>query len=44
MKDRKEIPRPQAAGEVSEAMTVKVYKNLSDVPFSRLWIHGTNAK
>ncbi len=43
-KDRKEIPRPQAADDVSEAMTVKVYKNLSDVPFSRLWTHETKAK
>jgi hypothetical protein len=37
MKDRKEIPRPQSANDVREAMAVKVYKRLSDVPlFSAL--------
>ena len=33
MKDRKEIPRPQAADDVHQAMTVKIYKRLSGVPF-----------
>ena len=44
MKDRKEIPRPQAADDVREAMTVKIYKRLSDVPFFLLLTHGTKAK
>jgi len=34
MKDRKEIPLPEGANDVAEAITVKVYKRLSDRPFA----------
>ncbi|MGA8151574.1 MAG: hypothetical protein WB952_11535 [Terriglobales bacterium] len=40
MKDRSEIPRPQGADDVGEAMVVKVYNRLSDVPFFPLLGHG----
>jgi hypothetical protein len=43
-KDRKEIPRPQGANDVREAMTVKVYKRLSDVPFFSLLTGSTPSK
>jgi hypothetical protein len=43
-KDRKEIPRPQGANDVHEAMTVKTYKRLSDVPFFSLLTRRTKAK
>lgn len=44
MKDRKEIPRPQGANDVREAMTAKVYRRLPDVPFFSLLATGTKAK
>jgi len=34
MKDRKEVPLPEGAKDVVEAITVKVYKRLSDRPFA----------
>jgi hypothetical protein len=43
-KDRKEISRPQGANDVREAMTVKVYKKLSDVPFFSVLTRGTQPK
>jgi len=43
-KDRKEIPHPQGANDVREAMTVKVYKRLSDVPFFSLLTGSTPSK
>jgi hypothetical protein len=42
MTERKEIPRPANADDVREAMTVKIYKKLSDVPFFQLLKHGTS--
>lgn len=39
-KDRKEIPRPQAANDVRDAMKVKVYRALSEVPFFPLLTLG----
>jgi hypothetical protein len=44
MQDRKEIPRPETADDVREAMTVKIYRRLSDVPFSNLFMRGTKSK
>lgn len=44
MKDRKEIHRPLATDDVREAMTVRMYKRLSDMPFFLLLTRGTKAK
>jgi hypothetical protein len=44
MKDRKEISRPQGADDVREAMTVKIYKRLPDLPFFSVLTHETSAK
>jgi hypothetical protein len=44
MKNRKEIPRPQGADDVSEAMNLKIYRRLPDVPFFQLLTRGTKAK
>ena len=35
-KTRQEIPRPDGADDVSEALQVKLYKKLSEIPFSKL--------
>jgi hypothetical protein len=43
-KDRTEIPRPQGANDVSDTMTVRVYKTLSDVPFFWVFPSGTRSK
>jgi hypothetical protein len=44
MKDRKEISRPQGANDVQEAMTVKVYKRLPNLPFFSVLTHDTSGK
>lgn len=41
MKDRKEVPRPEGANDVREAMTLKLYKRLSEVPFLPLLTRTT---